>query len=166
MRAYAIRQYMLWTATAVVLLGALVVFTLAEPPSSLQAKLRRPSSVAMQSSRGPAAAHPPFDTGETSSNAHESVELTLACDVARNDYPKQVTQIRFSGASCVNAKREIASVELMNDANGFSATVFYPTVKSFTTDYVALVEGDNKIKILINYSNGEREERTHVVARK
>ncbi|MES2964704.1 MAG: hypothetical protein V4760_12500 [Bdellovibrionota bacterium] len=167
MQAYAIRRYMLWTTVAVVLMGAIVLLTLAQPPSPLRAQLRRPSSIAVISSRGPAAALPTTATSAPESNLPLSVELTLPCE-GQSDYPKKVTQIRLSGSSCSNAhaKREIVSVELLNDANGFSATVFYPTPKTFTTDYVALVEGENKIKILINYANGEREERLHVIARR
>lgn len=171
MRAYAIRRYILWTAAAVILFGALVVFTLIEPPSPLQAsmlKARRPSAVAIEASRRPAAAMPAAASYEPDSDVHESAELDLACDKAETVYTKSVTQVRLSGASCsvMNAKRDISSVELLNDANGFSATVFYPTPRTFTTDYVALKEGDNKIKILINFVNGEREERTLIVARK
>jgi hypothetical protein len=168
LRSYAIRRYILWTFTTVVLFGAIVVLTLAEPPPPLQAKLRRPSSVATESSRHPAAALPSAMSYEPETKTHESAELTLACEKTDATYGLSVTQVRISGASCLPAssKREISSAELLNDANGFSATVFYPTPKSFTTDYIALKEGDNKIKLLITYSNGEREERTFNVARK
>jgi hypothetical protein len=167
LQAYALRRYMLWTFTVVVLMGALVLVTLAQPPSPMQAQLRRPSSVASESSRGPAAALPSSLASAPESNLPLSAELTLPCE-GRSDYPKKVTQIRLSGASCVqaNAKREIVSVELLNDANGFSATIFFPSPKTFTTDYVALVEGENKIKILITYASGEREERSYVIARR
>ena len=158
---------MLWTTTAVLLMGALVLFTLAQPPTPMQARMRRPSSVAAESSRGPATTLPSSLATVPESNLPLSVELTLPCE-GRSDYPKKVTQIRLSGASCnqANSKSEIVSVELLNDANGFSATVFYPSKKTFTTDYVALVEGENKIKILISYASGEREERSYVIARR
>jgi len=169
LRAYAITRYIIWTAVAVVSMGAIVLFTLAQPPTPLAAKLKRTSSATVASeapiaARLPAAAMPTVDIED---EGPQAVELTLPCD-GKSTYPKAVAQIRFSGAACIaaNTKREIASVELLNDANGFSATVFYPTSKTFTTDYVALSLGENKIKILINYASGEREERSYVVGRK
>ncbi|MEK7356841.1 MAG: hypothetical protein AAB250_10350 [Bdellovibrionota bacterium] len=166
MRSYALQQYVLWTFTVVVTMGAVVLFTLAQPPSPLQTKLRRPSSIATESSRRPAAAAPVFSSSEAVEGP-QAAEMTLPCE-GKSDLAKAVTQVRLSGASCLaaNAKRDIVSVELLNDANGFSATVFYPTPRTFTTDYVALNDGENKIKILITYANGEREERAVVVARK
>lgn len=169
MRAYAITRYIIWTAVAVVSMGAIVLFTLAQPPTPLAAKLKRPSSATLASeapmaARLPAAAMP---SAESEDDSPQAVELTLPCE-GKSTYPKAVAQIRLSGAACVaaNAKREIASVELLNDANGFSATVFYPTSKTFTTDYIALAEGENKFKILISYASGEREERSYVIGRK
>lgn len=151
---------------AVLSLGLVVAFTLAQPPSTLAAKIRRPSSTATQiATRSPSAvaSDSPSDEIDTGPQA---VELNLPCE-GGTAYARTVAQVRLSGASCLppNSKREIASVELLNDANGFSATVFYPTRKTFTTDYVALAEGENTIKILIAYANGEREERSHVITR-
>ena len=169
MRAYAITRYIIWTAVAVVSMGAIVLFTLAQPPTPLAAKLKRasPATVASEAplaARLPAAAMP---STEMDDDSPQAVELTLPCE-GKSTYPRAVAQIRLSGSTCIAAytKREITSVELLNDANGFSATVFYPTSKTFTTDYVALNEGDNKIKILINYASGEREERSYTIERR
>lgn len=150
---------------AVLTMGLAVAFTLVQPPSTMQSKLRLPSSVANSSSRSPAASLPAFSPAETTESP-QAVELDLPCE-GTTSFGKSVAQVRLTGATCERGKsrRDITTVELLNDANGFSATVFYPNQKSFTTDYVALVEGSNLIKILITYSNGEREERSHTIVR-
>ena len=161
-------QYTLWTASIVAVMSAVVFATLAEPPAGFAAQDSTLVSTAASfkiDSREPAAVSPNVISESLGgTKGLQAVELTLPCEPTKNNFVNAVSAVRLTGSNC-GPKREISSVEVLNDANGFSATVFFPDPNSFTTDYVALMPGENNIKLLVIYKNGERDERHYPVTR-
>lgn len=98
-------------------------------------------------------------------NSFQAVDLTLQCkDAGKTSFAKGVAQVRLNGRAC-EPGAEIASTEVRNDSNGFSATVFFPKPGKFLTDYITLAQGENKIRVLHVLKNGAREEHAYVIDR-
>ena len=97
-------------------------------------------------------------------NLHQALDLKLPCEKRRlaSEAPTAielsngVTQIRFTGTACMK-KSELTSTEIVNESNGFSATVFSLSKNSFTTDYISLAPGSNVIKVIHFFKTGGRE---------
>lgn len=75
-----------------------------------------------------------------------------------------VQQVRLTGSPC-QPGQTLESTEIRNDTNGFSATVFPTGPRTFTTDYITLSPGPNKIRILHVFAKGAREEREWTIVR-
>jgi hypothetical protein len=186
-------QMIAWTSALVVGLGTLTVHSMLQPPVAVEkakTAISPPSSFASAKAsspdgkevadRSPASQSPdalayaaiPLDEKNTA----QAVELTLPCPTQTANSSGQsapnmsktfaaaVKQIRLSGQAC-GPKRNIASVEILNEANGFSATVFHTDDKSYTTDYISLAPGQNRIRILETSKDGHHEETAFLVNR-
>ena len=193
MFATAQRQMIVWTSALVLGLGVLTVHSMLLPPVSIaNAKAKAPSVEPLnqtknqaptnsdEASRNPASLLPDSPAYAAISldekNTAQAVDLTLPCPSQASRASKQpdpnmnktftaaVKQIRLSGQDC-GPQRNIASTEILNEANGFSATVFHPDDKTFTTDYISLAPGQNRIRILQISKEGHREETTFLVNR-
>lgn len=94
-----------------------------------------------------------------------SLDISLGCISEKpTRFKNSVAQIRLSGKIC-EPNAEIVSTEVRNMSNGASATLFHPQSNTFTTDYLALSVGLNKIRLLHLLKNGSREEREYVFER-
>jgi hypothetical protein len=180
-----------WTSALVIGLGVLTISSMLQPPPAIakamappvappkaqaQAETGEPDgatrSPASQSPDALAYAAIPLDEKNTA----QAVDLTLPCPSAsakasgrpdptmNKTFGAAVKQIRLTGQAC-GQKRTPASTEILNEANGFSATVFHPDDKSFTTDYISLAPGQNRIRILQISKEGHREETAFLVNR-
>lgn len=95
----------------------------------------------------------------------QALDVTLDCaGKPESRFENAINQIRLSGQIC-QPEQEILSSEIRNEANNTSATVFFPTASSYTTDYIALATGSNRIRILNILKSGAREEREFLVER-
>ena len=111
----------------------------------------------------------------------QALELDVNCsdygpEVQKKDVEAKYSHVRLTGNACLSAKsasrkskkrmeKEIVSSEIRNDSNGFTATVFYPKSNKFTTDYIGLRAGLNKIHVAHIYNDGEREEHEYILRR-
>jgi len=170
------RHMIIWTSVLVVVTGVFVVFTLLKPltpPEELaysRAFLRiRKQALSKTRRPFPVPARSPVDSDQRVPASHtagpvaweisrEAVEVHLDC---RPDseirLSKDAKQLRLNGSVC-KRNTEITESEIRNESNGFSATVFKTAATSFTTDYISLQKGLNKIRILHYLKNGAREE--------
>lgn len=96
----------------------------------------------------------------------QAVDLVIPCDgVQKTIFTQKVEQLRIKGDSCFTENWKLKNSSIQNAANGFVATVFFPSQKSFTTDYISLANGINRIVIKHQFTNGKFEEREYVVER-
>lgn len=168
---------MVWTLVAVALTGVIVIASLLTPPSSIvleRKKLAQISEPLVESAdRSPASIETEFSATAIDEKGQQALDFKLPCE-GSTKFSKSVVQVRLSGSLCETkkttkvakaAKREIASTEIRNEANGFSATVFYPGKNQFTTDYMSLAPGANRIRILHVFKQGGKEEREFLIER-
>lgn len=173
------RQLIIWTSVLVGALGVVVAGSCLQPPAAgdslfvSQAYARKhkssrtiassfkPSSERAKEEPTPRAVRLAISDGKLA----QAIEVKIGCSGPQTGtFDDSVNQMRFSGKVCATGE-EISSSEIRNEANGTSATVFFPTPTSFTTDYVALAPGQNRIRILNFLKNGLKEERAFVVER-
>lgn len=166
------RHMIIWTIVLVLALGAIVGGLMLKPPlaenelthspafSRLQ-KLRlakangQSSSLPSPGPRIPASSTPPAFFGEP---AQQVLDFQIDCrDANHLRLKKETAQIRLRGIACASSD-EIVSSEIRNEANGFSATVFMADARTFTTDYISLKRGENRIRVLHHLKSGTRED--------
>ena len=181
MRKVAQFQMMVWTFVAVFLGGGAVVFSLMTPPSSMTEQVFAarnkdvPRGALVESAdRSPASVQLEFSSRPIDDAGQQALDFILPCE-GNSKFAKNVVQVRLSGELCALKpvgkaraklpKRDIASTEIRNEANGFSATVFYPKANAFTTDYMTLSPGTNRIRILHILKQGGRDEREYTIER-
>ena len=173
-----------WTAFAVFIAGGGVVASVFTPPSTIghikahatQSNISLveveadPSAIpaSPNAERAPASAGPLFSALTIDDKGTQAVDFSLPCQ-GNGRFAKSVVQVRLTGTTCDSkgkpTQNEIASSEIRNTTNGFSATVFYPKSGSFTTDYMTLASGENHIRILHILKTGARFERDLVIER-
>lgn len=170
-------QMMVWTFVAVAVTGVAVMFSLLTPPASVRAarllaeqkKIAASEPLVETSDRSPASVQTQFSANPIDNHGQQALDFTLPCD-GSTKFSKSVVQVRLIGSLCgptsrKAVKREIASTEIRNEANGFSATVFPAGKNKFTTDYMSLAPGSNRIRILHVFKQGGKEERDFVIER-
>lgn len=74
-----------------------------------------------------------------------------------------IHQLRIRGKFCETSGTQFA--EVLNLTNGFTATVFTPTPNTFTSDYIHLADGPNRLRVTYVLSSGERRVREFAVNR-
>lgn len=164
------KQLIIWTSILVVGLGAVVALVCLQPPAQSEALFMSRAYARLHhplNTRRPAAEQPApgviAATSDRDDARHiQALDVTLDCD-SKNTKPEvhfenEANQLRISGKLCQPGE-EILSSEIRNEANNTTATVFFPTVASYTTDYIALAIGENRIRILNILKSGGREER-------
>lgn len=165
-------KMILWTATLVVLVGFISTLTLLRPPPGFEdqqeALVMQTESLAPKG-REPAAINSAvkFDSMSLGGKTNlQAVDLKIPCDgIQKTVFTQKVEQLRLKGDSCFTSDWQIKESSIQNAANGFVATVFFPSHRSFTTDYISLANGINRIVIKHQFTNGQFEEREYVVER-
>lgn len=161
----------LWTATLVVLVGFISALTLLRPPPGFeeQEELVTHSEPLAPKGREPASINSAVKFGSMSLGGKtnlQAVDLVIPCEgVQKTIFTQKVEQLRIKGDSCFTENSQFKKSSIQNAANGFVATVFFPSQKSFTTDYISLANGINRIVIKHQFSNGKFEEREYIVER-
>lgn len=142
-----------FTLLLTVAFGLVTTLTLLEEPS----KTLQPT-FATSTVRGPAS----VSTGKVSSSLKPYMSsIEVGCD--SNSEVKTISEyVRIKSQSCGLNLAENNMV-VKNETNGFSATIFHQRGETFTTDYVALVQGQNKI--LIKSSADDSHPREIIVVR-
>ena len=123
----------------------------------------RANEASLTERRGPASSPQVPTTGVFSAPPLKPIEagdLTLSCEGPTFfRFAHAVAQIRLRGSLC--APGAVISSDIINESNGFSATVFNVGPREFSTDYVALNSGENKIRVKHMLKDGSREE--HII---
>ncbi len=165
MLAAAQQKLIIWTFVLVIGLGLLSVFLLLQAPTSLPDKSRGATQLYRNQnspSRDPASIADGKKTVDArlprKDTPHANNEVFLPCQRPENN-PITVfdKQIKITGAIC-HPGPDFPSLEIRNKTNGVTATVFIQDGKSFTTDYISLNSGENKIHISHLFKQGTREE--------
>jgi len=159
-----------WTMGLVTALGGGVLVFMLQPPAPLgrNAGLMTGGVAVSDGTRGrqPASTKdtslPEIAQAQEQSNVPQAIDLAMPCKgPAEKIFPSSVRQVRLSGDACTAPSSELKSTEIINSANGYAATVFLSGPRSFTTDYISLKIGENRIRALHLYKTGEREEREY-----
>lgn len=165
---------MIWTALLVLGLGVVVALVCLQPPTPQDALFvsrayaRTHHKMHERHPASPQTSQPQnLTTGfaDPPSQRPRALAITLDCDgQAPKRFDHSISLMRLSGKIC-QTNQEILSSEIRNSANNTSATVFNPSVSSYTTDYFALAPGENRIRILHILKDGGREEREVLIER-
>lgn len=135
----------------VVLTGGLVALSLLatnpkEESSNLTSMARAPASLvgmALTPAKEAAALLERTSILEFDCNPPESATVT-----------QDIRQVRIHGKLC--GTQATIGAEILNLTNGFTATVFTPTPETFTSDYIHLADGANRLRITYLMASGER----------
>lgn len=130
--------------------GAVTTLTLIEEPSrTLQ------PTFATTTVRGPAS----VSTGPTVTNRPFMSTLEVGCEL-KEELRTVSEHVRLKSQTCGLDLNAGAVVK--NQSNGYTATVFMQGTTAFTTDYLALVQGPNRI-LIESMANGETKTREVIV---
>ena len=179
-------QMILWTFALVFTLGAISFLVLVQPPQSLAAAYASASKLKAGATRVPASLGTNLvgafttTTPETISANDKNQAMDLEINCAGNqlkEVSEKISQVRILGSACSKVHDAFATSEILNEANGFTATVFFreagngpdqsrnSKLSQFSTDYITLAAGENKIRILHTFKKGTREIREYIVRR-
>jgi hypothetical protein len=143
---------------AVVLTGGLVALTLLatnpkEPSAaSIGAIARAPASLVTMALNTEQTVAPLLERTST---------LVFDCQPPVSAIVTQDTkQIRLSGKLCATE-----SAEVTNMTNGYTATIFKSTPDRFTSDYIHLAEGNNRLRITYLNGDGQHESKEFQLSR-
>jgi hypothetical protein len=157
-------KMIIWTSGLALGLGAIALATLLEPPPGWHAPIEAAAGAAL-SARAPASEGGTEITSKSLGQSHSHLasdlkvsELQAACSASLATLPPGVRQLRLNGEGCL-AKNALVETQITNATNGFSATIFATSSTTFTTDYISLAEGSNRLKIRHTYQDGRHDER-------
>ena len=145
-----------WTAVIAVVLGSLAAIQTLTPPP-LIAELKEIHPAATQDPRAPASRV----EGPTSVD-DSPVERAVPCAATQIErVDAHAKQIRFTGEFCNSTKggpntTGVPQTRIVNRTNGFSATAFFPPQGGYTTDYISLAPGENRIEVSHAWPSGAR----------
>lgn len=129
--------------------GAVTTLSLLDEPS----RTMGPDFISLASTAGRGPASVP-DVSVTLAEQKPFIStVDLGCD-AREELKTTSEHIRLKSFNCKNLDSKPEGTTVKNESNGFKATVFYQDNKGFTTDYLALVKGENRILIESKKSDG------------
>ncbi len=157
------QRFLLITSFLVALIGAPAVYSVVKEPQSLESLAKKQTSTSQD--RSPASVKP-IVSESSQKNAIKSRSVVLDYSCAHEKSSKEVdgTLLRLRGKGCKNSQWK--NVSVVNQTNGFTATVVVLKDNQFTTDYIDLQEGDNQIAIKGTDENGKSVNRTFVVKRR
>lgn len=80
--------------------------------------------------------------------------VDLSCALPEQTLETSSLRFRLKGENCIDDHQSLTTTQVRNMSNGYIATVFHRTSSSFTTDYINLSEGENKIAVRFETDNG------------
>lgn len=171
------RRMITWTFVLVVVMGIFVVVSMLKPPTPMdelshsraylraqkqrlaKERLLAAQTMTLASSDAEQRIPASFPTGHsTRAQNREALDYRIDCQIENEVHvKKEVKQIRLQGTVC-KPNDEILSSEIRNETNGFSATVFKTSPHAYSTDYISLQNGKNRIRVLHYLKSGGRDE--------
>ena len=155
------QRFLLITILLVGLIGAPAVYSVVKDPT--QTKSARKSSASKASARQPANIEKASETGRNRIQS-KSVVIDFPCKDQGKVHDVDGTLLRLRGGSCISDKWE--KVAVVNQANGFTGSVIFLKDNKFTTDFIDLQEGENKLEIQGVDEKGQTVSRTLTVNRR
>jgi hypothetical protein len=154
-----------WTLVAVVVLGVAAVLSLLQPPQGLQLVASRGATSRSIASISPTATRVEPNFSKSLTAELQTMDIKATCQPDESvQIAGSIRQIRMSGTTCQSKTKALTTV-ITNVSNGFVATVFHPSAKSFTTDYVTLAKGTNRILVREELKPGQFHEREITITR-
>ncbi|MCB0385717.1 MAG: hypothetical protein KDD43_10010 [Bdellovibrionales bacterium] len=98
----------------------------------------------------------------------ETLELNCITHGQLLEHQTQARQLRLVGRLCPpnspkDGKYQVP--DIINETNGFLATVFVPESNLFTSDYIYLAEGKNQVRLTWENTEGEKIHSEFVILR-
>jgi hypothetical protein len=149
------KKYLLLTLSIIFLVGTPALFSMIQEPSAKRdiassSSGRSPASV---EKKNPVSSEP---TGRNQIKA-KSVTMDYHCEKAEaedSSYEEETdgNLLRLKSDACLSDKWK--NVSIVNQTNGFTASVIF-LKQGFTTDFIELAEGDNKLAVQGIDQNGQ-----------
>jgi len=155
--------FLVLTSLIVLILGASAGFSFLRIPRKIDTRLAKLS--------GPQRAPTSLSSvslgseSEKSASIGKSVSLTLPCDSSELG-PTDVAHLRLLGELCDTSSKNVDLISIENQSNGFTAQIIQVKERSYTTDYIDLVEGKNLLVIKRKNQNGQVSEQRVQVNRR
>jgi hypothetical protein len=146
---------MIWTSGIALGLGVLNGLVLIEPPPLEALRLSAPKNLFINTKTLTTTNRMPATSSDgTNPPAHTpTIDLELPCSGKTTSIDSSVKQIRLTGHSCENHDLN-SQTSIVNETNGYTATVFLTDPRSFTSDYISVAEGNNTLKIRLAHVDG------------
>ncbi len=94
-----------------------------------------------------------------------SINLRAGLSEGSNAFvPKSVKQVRVRASQC-DKSVNFDQMEISNQSNGFSATIFQPSKGEWLTDYISLTKDSSVIRFAFANSVGDAQTRDFVIKR-
>lgn len=137
------RKFLLLTLSLIILVGAPAVYSMIQEPAGIRHENVFPGRAPASVSNSKHAVKP------ASRNAIKAKAVTLDFDCkkkSKKDLEPETdgNLLRLKSDFCLNDKWK--NVSIVNETNGFTATVIF-IKQGFTTDFIELNEGENKVAI-------------------
>ncbi len=128
------------------------------PASSSEGEIPNKNSSVGAETKKPANSVEGFDG---KGNSTETIEFFCLAKRNAKIIKTQASQIRIFSKNCLNEK----IIQVKNHTNGSTAVIFPVKQKEFTTDFFALVEGENHVEIKFKKRDGGDESITLILVR-
>lgn len=149
---------LLMTFLLFIFLAVPVTSSLLESPSKKSSSLQ--NQISFQGTRQPASVL----ESQSETTQELSSASTFQFDCNKPAWDLSGGQVRWTGKWC--SGQEWKSLEVINETNGFTASVIAMKDLKFTTDFVDLAEGENEFSFKATLAGGEVVEKTIKVFRR
>jgi len=157
------RRFLFITSFLIALIGAPAVYSVVREPD-LIATSREGQSPTVDAQRSPASIQEKASDFEgTRRNAIKSKSVVLEYKCLDEKLEVDGSLVRLKGSSCLDEKWQ--DISIVNHSNGFTASVIFLKNKSFTTDFIDLNEGENKLSIQAKDEKGQAVQKSLIVTR-
>ncbi|GIL16662.1 MAG: hypothetical protein BroJett040_04130 [Oligoflexia bacterium] len=156
-RAKIESQFLSITAVLVTLIGVPAFFSVMKDPTADVVRVYK-----VDSGRSPASI-------ELAENKYSQVEvsdkvstLTVDCESQMDEQEVSSALVRFTGKGCSQGKE----FQVVNQTNGFTASIVPLKNNQYTTDFIDLKEGVNQIEVVSHAEDGQPQKRSFVIHRR
>jgi hypothetical protein len=158
------QRFLLMTVFLVALVGAPAVYSVVREPQELtaEAATENLNPDADSAQRSPASIE--SNSQGRSAIKSKSVVLDYTCKGKSKTFEVDGTLMRLKGKGCLNENWKDLTV--VNQTNGFTASVIFLKSNDFTTDFIDLKEGDNHLSIQGTDETGKAVTQKFVVKRR
>jgi hypothetical protein len=105
------------------------------------------------------------------SSDQKSSEITLSCNGDETQraikLPHLTDSVRFRGKNCLGSdtKSPEFRLEILNQTNQFTGTVFFPTPANYISDYISIEPGTNTIQFSFENQKSQKRQIDYIIER-